>query len=139
MNLALAILHLFPNADPIRDFLVIDRGEGQTIAVWKLPDPQPTQAELETAWAAVQDVPRKMEIKAEARKRILTRYPEWKQANMTARFTELLDKQLGGQSLTAEETAEKTALLAAWAWVKSVREHSDALEADPNLAPNWPE
>lgn len=54
MNLAAAILHLFPGADPLRDFTVVDHGQGQVIAIWSLQSPQPTNPELDAAWVAVQ-------------------------------------------------------------------------------------
>lgn len=55
MNLALAIKQLFPAADLLNDFLIRDDcdGNGPYIAVWNLPDPQPTQTELEAAWLEV--------------------------------------------------------------------------------------
>lgn len=54
MNIALVIQHLYPTAKPLVDFWVRDDsdGNGPYIAAWNLPDPQPTQAELEAAWAA---------------------------------------------------------------------------------------
>lgn len=51
MNLALAILHKYPNADPLEDFRVRDDGSGQYIADWNLPNPKPTQANLNEWWA----------------------------------------------------------------------------------------
>src|SRR5262245_47101253 len=44
-------------------------------------------------------------VKDEARRRILARYPDWKQANMTARGIELVHAQ-AGKGWTAEEKAE---------------------------------
>jgi hypothetical protein len=46
MILAHAIRHLFPNADPQRDYELRDDGAGAFIARWNLPNPQPTPAEL---------------------------------------------------------------------------------------------
>lgn len=65
-------------------------------------------------------------VKAEARRRILDRYPDWKQTNMLARSVELVKK---GASLTPEETVESQQLEAVWAWIKAVRAASDQLEA----------
>ena len=70
--------------------------------------------------------PRK--IKLLARARILNVFPEWKQANMTARSVELTRARIDG-ALTAGEQAEEAAILAVWDWVKSVRAHSDTMEA----------
>jgi hypothetical protein len=69
------------------------------------------------------------DVKAEARRRIETVYPSWKQTNMIARSTELQEKRISGGSLTVSEQAEVVALEAAWAWVKSVRSASDSIEA----------
>ncbi|MFD5022725.1 XkdW family protein [Paenibacillus sp. NPDC058367] len=108
MNIALAIMYLYPNAKPMYDFIVQDNGaepvlregaeekgrvryeikqpekdespiegvhyrygidynllvvgedydlveRGQYIAVWNLDAPQPTEAELQAAWAAYQE------------------------------------------------------------------------------------
>lgn len=79
-------------------------------------------------------------VKAEARRRILARYPEWKQANMLARDGELQAIQLGTmrddagnavaqRALTDAEKAEHVAIRKGWDWVKSVRVASDTLEA----------
>jgi hypothetical protein len=76
-------------------------------------------------------------IKSEAGRRITERYPAWKQANMTARFCELLAKY----ELTASESEEKNNLLAVWAWVKQVRAESDRLEGIAGATKddgNWP-
>lgn len=72
-------------------------------------------------------VPDANAIRAEARRRILARYPEWRQQNMTARAVELVDK--GVDNLTSEEAAERAAIAAAWEWIKSVRAASNDLEA----------
>jgi hypothetical protein len=82
-------------------------------------------------------------IKAEAGKRILVRYPQWKQANMTARMVELNKIRASVGSWTAGEQIEVDVIQSAWDWVKSVRSASDALEltlpvdySDNNLY--WP-
>lgn len=83
-------------------------------------------------------------VKLEARNRILARYPEWKQANMTARGVELVNLR-AGRAWTVEEQAEADALQAAWDWVKAVRSASDVIEAmtpipaDFRDAKYWPE
>ena len=80
-------------------------------------------------------------IKADARRRILDRYPDWRQANMTARGVELQDLWRRHGEWTDAEAAEAAALQAAWDWIKTVRRHSDALEADAgaDLAAGWPD
>jgi len=67
-------------------------------------------------------------VKREARRRILARYEDWRQANMTARGVELLSISMG-RVWSREESDEAGALMAAWAWIKAVRSASDAIEA----------
>jgi hypothetical protein len=69
------------------------------------------------------------DIKAEARSRILTVFPDWRQANMTARGVELQDIWRRKGTWTQQEQAEADALQAAWDWIKSVRAASDTIEA----------
>jgi hypothetical protein len=67
-------------------------------------------------------------VKEEARRRILEKYPEWKQANLTARMVELNKIRADEGSWTDGEQIEVDAIQSAWDWVKSVRTASDALE-----------
>lgn len=53
MNLALTLRYLYPRAGE-NDFAVADHGDGQVIAHWGLPEPQPTAEQLADAWTAVQ-------------------------------------------------------------------------------------
>ncbi len=82
------------------------------------PPPEPTLAERKAAMAAL--------IKAEAGRRILTRYPEWIQRNMTARSMALLDK--GSKNWDANDQQDAQTNRAAWAWIESIRSRSDTLE-----------
>jgi hypothetical protein len=54
MNKALAIMQLYPNANPLVDFVVQDDsdGNGPIIAQWNSSEPQPTDEELQAAWIA---------------------------------------------------------------------------------------
>lgn len=85
---------------------------------------------------------RKIAIKTEARARILARYPDWKQTNMTARGVELVRIKAEGGTWSAGEATEAAALDTAWAWIKSVRAASDALEitnpANFGADEHWP-
>lgn len=50
LDVAQALRHLFPNADPLIDYEVReDTDEGPRIAEWRLPDPKPTIAQLAAA------------------------------------------------------------------------------------------
>jgi hypothetical protein len=96
------------------------------IVLEELPDPPPPE-------------PTKDMVKLEASRRILDRYPLWKQMNMTARSNELFRLQAGfmrgnsgnfdpARALSPDEVAEEVALKQAWDWIKAVRTASDALE-----------
>lgn len=56
MNISQSILFLYPNTNPLTDFIVQDDsdGNGPYIAQWNLTEPQPTEAELQAAWDAMQ-------------------------------------------------------------------------------------
>ncbi len=73
--------------------------------------------------------PSAADVKTEARRRILSAFPEWKQTNMIARGLELQDVWRRNGSWSAGEQAESDALAAAWAWIKLVRAASDGIEA----------
>lgn len=85
-------------------------------------------------------------VKAEAHRRITAQFPVWRQNNIHAACTELLDKWRLGGSLTAEDEAVADYGRTVFAWIKSVRAHSDVLEArivagetvDPATDPDWP-
>jgi hypothetical protein len=57
LNIALSILHLYPDAVPSKDFIVQDDSDykGPYLAAWNLDEPQPTDEELKTAWEAYQE------------------------------------------------------------------------------------
>jgi hypothetical protein len=82
-------------------------------------------------------------VKVECQRRIYSRYPQWKQNNLTARDGELVRIQQGSmiddagnalpaRALTDAGKAEQVAHKSAWGWIKATRVASDALEAmDP--------
>jgi len=95
-------------------------------------------------------------VKEEAGRRIRAIYPDWRQANMTARAAELARIQQGlmrdvdcnliaARTLTAEEVAEEQVINAAWVWIKAVRAASDTIEAldpipaDYDADARWPD
>lgn len=90
---------------------------------------------------------KKTEFKRKAHNVIVSRLPDWKQRNLTARMVELVDK--GKQNLTTTEQAEMDAARTEWAWVKDVRTESDRVETEVEAAetneeveavtPAWPE
>ena len=74
------------------------------------------------------ETPTPADIKAEARRRILEQYPEWKQANITARALELQDVWRHAGSWSVEEQVGADAISAAWDWIRQIRQRSDELE-----------
>ncbi|WP_278914524.1 XkdW family protein [Deinococcus wulumuqiensis] len=52
--IALVLRHLYPDADPLRDYVVADDGSGPRLITWNLAAPQPTPAELDAALPAAQ-------------------------------------------------------------------------------------
>ncbi|MCY7827660.1 XkdW family protein [Bacillus spizizenii] len=56
MNIGEAILYKYPTADPTKDFIVQNNGDGTPsyIAEWNIRAPIPTEAELKTWWEELQ-------------------------------------------------------------------------------------
>ena len=69
------------------------------------------------------------DVRDEAGRRILARYPRYAQLNMAARGTELVF--IGQTNWTEAEAAEAADLQIRWNWIKSVRAASNAMEPDP--------
>lgn len=70
-----------------------------------------------------------VEIKARCQHEILLKYPIWHQSNVTSRGVELTYTGMA-RSLTPEETVEAEGFQTVWDDIKSMRAHSDALEAE---------
>jgi hypothetical protein len=73
-----------------------------------------------------------------AYRKIINIVPEYKQRNMTARSTELLEKQLNMEELTTEEIAERDYIRSVWKRVKSIRAHAKYLK-EQSIAGNNPD
>ena len=71
---------------------------------------------------------KKREVKTIALTLILAILPEWKQRNYIARASELINKQLLGDTLTIEEQSEKDNIQAKWDEIKIIRSKSDLIE-----------
>lgn len=67
-------------------------------------------------------------VKAEAARRIEARVPPWKQRNLIAFAVDMADKRIGGGQMTPVERQQYDAAKTVWAWVRSVRTASDAIE-----------
>ncbi|OIR62892.1 phage portal protein [Bacillus sp. FMQ74] len=55
--IAETIMYKYPSADPTKDFIVQNDGNGSYIAEWNLRAPIPTQKELESWWEELQKNP----------------------------------------------------------------------------------
>lgn len=125
-----------PKTNQVRTFIRDDHGgyrppEGwELVPVEKLPEgwtrEPPTQEEIDGQL---------QQIKVQCRADILAKFPEWKQANMTARALELLEMQTAGSKWSPAEQAEADAIRAAWQWIKERRAQSDADELAAKRAP----
>ncbi|MEK3819691.1 XkdW family protein [Cytobacillus sp. FSL W8-0315] len=60
MILEKAILKIYPDAVPNRDFLIMDSGSGPEIKHWKYNKPIPTKTQLQTAWEKVLADPKEL-------------------------------------------------------------------------------
>lgn len=76
------------------------------------------------------------EIKKEANRRILQIAPEWKQRNILARMTELVDAR-SGRALTDSEQTEMDSAKSLWADIQNVRQASDDIEAEIVAMTDW--
>jgi hypothetical protein len=105
------------------DFEVVASSAGAPMLRWLSDKPRPTDAEIAAAALPAAKAAKTQQIKAAARARILARYPEWRQANLTARAVELVSL---GQT-TGPEWGQMQAI---WNWIKATRARSDLLESD---------
>lgn len=115
--------------------------EKQGLGITEEPDPAPVDSRFYFVSGDGPAVERPIEqvramhiatVKAQAGGIILAKYPQHVQANMSARGVELTFKMASGQSLSTEEQTEAAALQAAFVAIKSIRTHSDTLEAEIN-------
>lgn len=106
------------------------------------------EASLRAEWAAFEaerDAGLVRAIKDEAARRILARYPDWKQRTMIARHAELLTIRMSVATWTPAQAAEAAEIGRAWDWIRSVADASNALEArrptPKDIADdrNWPQ
>lgn len=90
--------------------------------------------------AADNETKRVAAIKEEAGRRIIAKYPEWKQRNMLARSLELTNKVAMTGTLTGDEQAEVAAMQVVWSWIKDVRDVSSLAESSGTQPQdiNWP-
>jgi hypothetical protein len=102
---------------------VLSESNGATHIQWLSNKPRPTDAEIAAAALPAAKAAKKQQIKAATRAHILARYPEWRQANLTARAVELVSL---GQT-TGPEWGQMQAI---WNWIKATRARSDLLESD---------
>ena len=90
----------------------------QVTAVWTVADRPLDEVKAELV----------QQVKQAVGAAILAVYPDWKQRNMIARAVDLT-RIAGARALTTEESAEESALQAAWDWISGVRTASNMREA----------
>lgn len=101
----------------------------QSNGVWQSSDDAAVQAIIDSY--SLDDVRATIiaSVKSEAGKRILAFLPEWKQSNLNARMNELNDARFARQ-LTDVEQTEIANMRLLWDRAKTIRNASDAHEAD---------
>lgn len=57
MDINKALFHIYQNIQEGKDFMFKNEGEGAYISEWKYDKPQPTEAELTTAWDEIMAIP----------------------------------------------------------------------------------
>jgi hypothetical protein len=129
----------FANARYLEGGGVVVEVDGVEVSI--PPDPENRHFALLTASGVeiadyVPPAPTAEQVKAEAARRILARFPEWKQTNMLARGLEL-QHAYTERDWTAEEQADADAMQAAWDWIKAVRAASNAIEAGGSIAADF--
>lgn len=86
MNRSLCIKHLYPFAEPMRDYLVADDGTGERIIKWNLDKPQPTDEQLMAVWAAAFGAAQIGQLNEHGKAVMLAYVPEHHQANAALRI-----------------------------------------------------
>lgn len=72
MNLAQAIMQMYPNSSPMKDFTIRNDGEGQYISEWNLNELEPTTEELQNYWIVHLKNEKKIELNEMCEKEILS-------------------------------------------------------------------
>src|SRR5206468_3823171 len=96
MELARAIMQMYPNAEPMVDFTVRNdsNGLGDYIETWNILDPQPTQEQLNTAWFQYLQASKIADIKDKCRNTIYAGFS----ANSTGHFYTMDDQDQGNMT-----------------------------------------
>ncbi len=105
-NLAMCLEYLFPGAVPDLDYEIRDEGGGPYIAWWELPEPEPTQAELEAAWIPA--------LKEQKERELILAADVEEKAIWTAEieFKYVLIRRMMGQTISASQQEKAKAVLA---------------------------
>ena len=109
VSLSDVLLHMFPDGVPRRDWLVQDNGGGPFIAEWRLPQPQPTPAELAAAELPAAKHFAVAANRAECSRRIFERYPPGRQLSALAGLYDSANVAAMHEWIAANIAAENTA------------------------------
>lgn len=96
-------------------------------AVSQLPRFDGEKAIIDVTFERISSDEAALIIAAKAGEIILSRYPDWKQRNMTAQGVSLVEKQAAGVELTAADLQAKTDIEGVWSWIGVVRAYSNSL------------
>lgn len=77
---------------------------------------------------------KKKEVNEWAHDVIIVVYPEWKQRNMSARFSELQNIRIVNGTLSASEITEENTIRDVWTWIVSIRTESNRVNDMVNNA-----
>lgn len=131
--------------EDITEWRIVDIEEGAkpsfNPATEKLVKSQSISDKVYITWSKVDLTAEEIEtnrvkaIKAEAQLRILEVAQDWRQRNIAMRIPVLQAKE----NRTQAEQDELDDCIAKSNLIKAIRDHSNALEADPDLEENWPE
>jgi hypothetical protein len=126
------------------DIQLEDNGNGIEIVKWDVDFDIPSDSEILTKYQEYVKDKQVLNVNNIAHSKILSIAPEHQQRNMTARGAELLQMVVEGETLTAAEQAERSAIKDIWDRIKAIRAHAKYLEEEilagnnPNIEEGWP-
>jgi hypothetical protein len=114
---------IIPKIRPDACYVLNHAQTPHTIVIWHGPGEQPTQAELEAGWELC--LPDEIQsrhdtVRSEVRAFIYSYYDEGTQNSFNAEFANLVDKQVSGETLTAQELQVKDAIKSVKTWIQAV-------------------
>lgn len=144
-NLSKIIHSLYPQDILEGNIVLRDDGGGAYIDKWGIADTIPSDDQLQLMYKDHLRSGDINKVDSIAYNKIINIAPEHTQRNMIARSTELLEKQLNMEELTAEEISERGYIRSVWERVKTIRAHAKYLKSEieagnnPDINVGWSE